>query len=751
MSSLPCNICIGPRIHATKILIDKPITFQNISTSNPRPVRRFSSLEDQRSNLTINTSTSTPSRTIGLEIGYVKDSKDVTKSPSTSRDGGPTGRRMSSQNSEDRSHFRRMVFSIRMQYRRTRESTTSIKQSNFTYYRLLTLSSLICNRMLGHRTEKQSTRTPDTNPVLELSPVLLHRSERVVHNGRVGDRQSDDDSNEVIRLQISASTTTLEALVPIQILVKAETQPIVQDTFGNTEMIRKGEAVLMEGLGLARQMAYTAGWTCLEEDDSQMVEWVRDQMSIQWSSEPQPSTFLPVCATLDGLQTFTRARTPSNSGLRVKTPKLSPYTSRTHSFTGKRREGLGISDKRDSTLKRLQEVTETLQAHEKEKLGDKDQSRAKVTIAAVEGATPQRPGLKTSFGGFSSLNNSRIQTLALAEGTEDHLGMSLSISPLAGSTILKEQTTPPQEQPSAFSDGIGPLDFLGMDANKPVSPKPKALSRFSIKSYQLERSNYGLKDEWGIGGKATNSTLGSTTANDVISTPPLIADVSLSGSVSPLTSSSESLPVTDFLQGLSPSKPYVSVSRFNFNRYSSSLGSGREEQSSSPPQDSHLIENGNKRKSVVGTFSNISSTSKCGIGAQISLERPQLEKPAEIVHDFLGESFGTSPVPSSKAKFERSYKTPDVSPSLPAELARVQSAPTNLGSTGTKTVQFAGIGQFDDDFDEGRLQVQRAHSEPAIATSAGSSSLLENTTDSSSNSSVSNSKSKAHTRRSWGQ
>ncbi|KAF9346534.1 hypothetical protein BGX26_001934 [Mortierella sp. AD094] len=649
-----------------------------------------------------------------------------------------------------------MTFSISMQYRRQKERS---KKLSFTYYRLLTSASHILDRMLGDKTERLPTKAGETNSMLDLSPVLLHQSERIIHNGRVRASQPDDDSNELLCLRIFASTMFLEVSAPIQILVKVETQPTVQDAFGNTETIRKGETVLMEGLGIARDMAHTAGWTCLEEDDSRMVEWVRDEMRIQWSSEPQPSTLLPVCATVEGLQTFTRTRTLSNNGLRVRTPNLSPYLSRTHSLIGKRREGHGLSDRRDSTLKRLQEVTETLQAHEKQKLEDEDHSRAsKVTIAAVESTQTQRPGLKTSFGGFSSLNNSRMQTLALAEGTEDHLGMSLSISPSSGSTSIKEQTTPPQEQPSSFSDGVGPLDFLGMETNKQTSPKPK-ISRFSIKSYQLERSNHGLKDEWAIGGKSfnTNSTLGAATAtattNDLISTPPLIADISLSGTVSPLTPSPESLPVTDFLQGLSPPKPYVPVGRFNYSSGSSrfsGIGKGGEEQPNSLAQDNNNIDNGSRK--TIGTFSNTSGTFKSGIGAQIAQERSQADKPAEVVHDFLGESFGTSHVQPFKTKFERPYKTPEISSSLPTELERVQSAPKNLGSTATKSVQFADIEEFDDG---SRMQVQRAYSEPATMTVTGSDSLLDDSSSSSSSSSqssVSNSsKSKAHTRRSWGQ
>ncbi|KAF8953982.1 hypothetical protein BGZ46_003087 [Entomortierella lignicola] len=761
MSSLPSNICIGPKIRATRILIDKPITPQNITISNPRPIRRFSSFKGT-TDLTINTSTITPSRTIGLEVASIEDSKDTTKSPPMSRDGiiSPSGRRMSTQTSDDRSQLRKMTFSIRMQYRRQKENSSNMLI--LTLYHLLQSTSLFIDRLLsssdGLREQSTTTtKSQETKSLFDFHPVILHQSQRIVHNGRVGDIQPDDDSDETLCLEISASTTSMEISAPIQILVKVETQPTVQDAFGNTDMIRKGETVLMEGLGLAREMAHTAGWSCLEEDDSRMVEWVRDQMNIKWSSERQPSTFLPVSTALEGLQTVTRLRTLSTSSLRIKTPNLSPYPSRTHSFNGKRRESPGSGDRRDSTLKRLQDVTETLQQHEQEKQRieeeDNNSSASKVTIAAatVESGEPQRPGLKTSFSGFSSLNNSRIQSLTLAEETEDHLGMSLSISPSNGSTGVKGQTLspppppPPKEQLDTFNDCIEPLDFLGMNADKQVSPKPKALSRFSIKSYQLERSNHGLGDEWAIGGNFSN-TLGAstTTKSDFLTTPPLIADQSLSGTVSPLTPSPEGVPVTDFLQGLSPPKLYVPVNRFNYNGGSSRMGSGvgvglgvgkgGEELFNSPNQDGNINDNGSRRLSSIGSFSNLGSATKNGIAPL------QSEKQYEATQDFLGESFGTSPIPAFKSKYDGTYNKQGLS-FLPTEIEKDLLTPTNLGvtaTTTTKTVQFADTEQFDD----------------SMTSSAESQSLSDNSFNSSSSSSLSsleNSKFKAHTRRSWGQ
>ncbi|KAI1306751.1 hypothetical protein EDD11_004677 [Mortierella claussenii] len=827
---LPSNLCIGPSLCATKILLDKPIinagAAASITSSAPRPVRRFSSIGggggDQPHNLTINTITLTPSRTIGLEVATAKDREEArcqlfskegvvfasdrhvliqalgstTSTPPTSRDAA--GRRRSSMlSTETSSQWLKMVFSITMQHhhvRNSREHSTAAAVANFQpYYSLLSMLS----KLLDNFDSKERQCSPQ-DVTADIRPVLLHRSDRVVEYGRARAREEHDISgDQVLQLEISASTASLQASDPIQILVKVITQPMQQDAFGNTEMIRKGEIVLMEGLDMARQMAQAAGWTCLAEDDSHMVEWVRDQMSIQWSSEATstPLMLLPVSSTLKGLDTFVRSRTTSNGSTRVRTPSLSPYASRTHSYRKLRAE-VGEDEKRDSTLARLQEATENLQAHEKEaKEAEEHLTLPNVTIAAAEGSSAGRPGLKTSFGGFSSLSDTRIQTLALAEETEDHLGMALSISPLGGTTSLKERST---IEPShgggsgngAFSEGIGPLD-----ESKPVSPKPRMLSRFSIKSYQLERNNHGLSDEWLIGG-GLNTTLGGTqsastasSGDDFVSTPPLVADNGLSGNVSPLTPSPEALPTTDFLQNLGApghrSKLFDRSGHHDQQQalsgnlgkskhlFDGGIGSGASDDLLSDSLDnSNLVDNGSRKN--LTRFGGVSVIGKGGANHAHSnvLNPSPLDAPVELVHDFLGESFSTPP----KSLFSRPLLRMD----LKTGWDRAQSAPavpvaSSLPMT-TKMVHFADSDSLQQQLQQQSKDVlQRVHSEPAVMTTApllsqcepsslfGDAttrrpSLTAQSSSSSSNSSLSSlssmssmSKSKAHTRRSWGQ
>ncbi|KAF9959067.1 hypothetical protein BGZ65_000878, partial [Modicella reniformis] len=566
--ALPTNLCISPNLCATKILVDKPITNQATVTPISKPVKRFSSIRD---NLTIDTSTPAPSQTLGLEVVTTKRltgarcqlfcknsvvfasdkhhlvrSLEATSTPSTSRGDGAVGRHTSLASAGDSTQWPKMVFSISMQHLRHMERPTTIQE------RLLASISCMVDRFSKSAAEEQSSQAQDRT--IYFSSVVLHQSNRVVENGQVRPNLPDDDVSKTLGLEISATTLSLQSDSPIQIQVKVITQPVAQDAFGNTEMVRKGEAVLMEGLVLARQMAKAGGWTCLEEDDSQMVEWVRDQMSIQWDLESttQASTLLPVCSGVDGLQTYTRSRTLSGGGFRVRTPNISPYASRTHSYHAKKRKDLGLGERRDSTLARLQQVSANLQAHKKREQGDENHLRVPtVAIAAAEGPSLQRPPLRTSFGGFSSLNDSRMQTLALAAKTEDHLGLALAM----GSPPSPEERK--QDKIGVFGEGIGPDDAQNNNNNNSNNnskdqaspPEPRRISRFSIKSYQLERSNHGLSGEWGIG--SLDANFGKITAtNDLLSTPPLITDVGLPGTVSPLTPSPEHVPTTDFLQGL---------------------------------------------------------------------------------------------------------------------------------------------------------------------------------------------------------
>ncbi|KAG0364841.1 hypothetical protein BGZ54_007105 [Gamsiella multidivaricata] len=799
LSLLPTNLCIVSSLCATKILIDKPVVPQPAAASpSKQTVRRFSSFKSDhfhQSNLTINTASLTPARTVGLEVKVTKGLKDAryqlfckdgivfannkhplmhslnnTTTPPTSRD-GPARRRTSSVTSEDVSQWPRMVFSITMQHLRHQGRGIGI-QITTAYHQLLTSASLMLDRLLRSNIGQQGNASDESQAEhnnISLQPVLLYQSDKVVHNVRVGHQsQEGDDTDESLRLEITASTKSLEPSAPIQIQVTVVTQPVAQDAFGNTETIRKGEAVLIEGLDMARQMAKAAGWTCLAEDDCQMVEWVRDQMSIQWSNDSvaRSSTLMPVCRAIDGLSTFARSRTFSNGNSRVRTPNLSPYASRTQSYRGKKHEELGLGERRDSTLERLQEVTNHLERHEdKTQESVESHLRAKVTIAAVENPASQRPGLKTSFGGFSSLSDSRMATLALAEATEDHLGMALSIPSSPNPQKEQQQQQQPQEMPESFSEGIGPLDYLsGATNSKPATPELKKLSRFSIKSYRMERDKHGLSDEWAIGGGLGLSFGGggapatTTTTSDLLSTPPLVADVGLglglglglSGVASPTTPSPEHVPAPDFLRGLDTPMGGVNGRKTSFqsnrgsSQYNSLFGSNRgnsEEQvlSSNLTQDSNLIDNCGRRS--ISSFGN----GRGSFGLSSNSSGPSsLEAPVELVHDFLGDSFAV-PSPTKSSLISR--------PKSEARLDRGLSAPVTTATT-TKTVHFA-----DNEVGSGKLQ--RVQSEPMKAFTAGSVDGVpyrqqDETHGSGSGSGASSpgsgmSKSKAHTRRSWGQ
>ncbi|KAF9909592.1 hypothetical protein BX616_011123 [Lobosporangium transversale] len=852
LSLLPPNLCIGSKICAAKLLIDKPFNTQSIAASvtnsctntppsappRPGPFKRFSSTAG--SNLTINTMPLMPPRIVGLEVvasGGPQDKRcrvlcndsvvfasdkhpllssanamifTINTTPPTSRDTGVTGHSALLLDTESRLQWPSMIFSITMQHRRQQQDPKLIlihSSSSSIQYRILKAALCFLERISGVRAA-YSTQHSFPEKGVNLQPVLLHCSDRVIQNGRVNIReQGDVNSDEVLRLQISASTISLEPSAPIQIEVKVVTQPMQQDAFGNTEMIRKGESVLMEGLGLARQMAKTAGWTCLAEDDSQMVEWVRDQMDIQWSTETASSfsssnAFIlrPLSISLNGLNTFVRSRTASSaSSTRTRPSSLSPYASRTQSYKIKRREelGPGMGDKRDSTLERLQKVSANLQTttQGKEKLDETHLKAPKATIAATKGSLstssspPQRPGLKTSFGGFSSLNDTRMQTLALAEQTEDHLGMALS----SGATNSpKKRSSADQNSDSGngpFSESVAPLDLLGAENQKPVSPTPHKWSRFSIKSYQLERSNYGLSNEWAIGSEGldmslssvpsvstavgailssspTSTLISASSSGELISSLPLSSEGGFLGTVSPQTPTPDNLPMTDLLKNMdvssppsispSPSRPKLFDRNTNYNKQSGSADDkGIDDQLSSGKLGSSSLIDSNSRKG--GTF-----TSRCGGGGVTSFGKggshhpSPLTTPVELVHDFLGESFTSSTSISKPALFSRPLSRND----LALTMERVQSAPTvpksssSLSSSSTtKTVNFADIEQQEQQKDDRLL---RAHSDPIVRTTTlcldDSLSLESDKTHSPLYSMQSSfSKSKAHTRRSWGQ
>ncbi|KAF9183931.1 hypothetical protein BGZ51_003676 [Haplosporangium sp. Z 767] len=800
---LPSNVYVGSSLCATKILIDKSVTTLMALNSPPKPaqVKRFSSIGGSpKTSLTINTTPLTPARTVGLEVVNAKNlqgpcyqafcrnnvvfatgehpiirSLSSNTTPPISRE-SIAERHATSDISDDTSRWPRILFSVRMQHIRHDKPRTLIARlthwSVMASQRLLTSLSLALRRLVVDLTNSSVVQHKDE--ALDLQPVVLHQSDRVFQHGRVRQKQEDDNKEETLRLDISASRTSLDTSTPVQILVSVFSQPMLQDTFENADIIRKSEAVLLEGLVLARELAQVAGWSCLEEDDCHMIEWVRDQMDIQWIMESGANSgaLVPVCTFIQGVKTYARSSS-SNVNIRARTPKLSPYTSRTTSYQGKRKdEGLGINNIGDATLERLQKTSENLQAMEAEQHGyaenmeeDRGQSpksspirdSSKVTIAAVEAPSTFSKSLKTSFGGFSSLSDSRTQTMVLAEKTEDHLGMALSlVSPMGGSA----SATPIQDSISAFDDGVTSSDLYGTGNNSCASspPEPKKLSRFSIKTYQLERSNHGLSDEWGIGGLGLNASVSSAKKDVLSSTSPLIADHAFPENVSPLGLSSDISLQKDFLEHLDPfvgQKTSVQTS-------SSQHKSDHDPEGDEPPRNlspgSNIVDNDNRRRygSRVGSFRNVSGTDS-GSGATSSFSpfsKSRSPSPLrvidELVPDFLGDSFA---MPKSMV----SHKGPD------SAMERTQSCP-NTGST--KAVHFAEMETRDmlaraksdqimstatsltDVNGDPSLEVSR----PLLSTNLSSSSILSScSTSSSSSSSLSAiSRSKAHTRRSWG-
>ncbi|KAF9917832.1 hypothetical protein FBU30_000503 [Linnemannia zychae] len=662
---------------------------------------------------------------------------------------------------------------------------------------------------------------------LKLEPILLHQSDCTVQNGRVGPKTDDSEVEDVFTLEISASRTSLDVSTPIQIQINVISQPMPNNTFGNTEAISNGEAILIEGLVMARSMARRAGWTCQEEDESEMIEWVRDQMDIQWLSETIADTdvLFPICSTVEGIHRFRRARTFSNGSIRIRTPNLSPYASRTHSYQNKRNEDQRLGLQCDTTISQLHKFSTNIKEHkaiQSEEAGDlphvndtngendkglsprhvEENGASKVSIAAVESNTVKRP-LKTSFGGFSSLNESRSQTLALAEMTEDHLGLALSAPspPARSSSSGSSNNSAAQEKSTGtFGDGISSSDLGAIETTKPSLPPERSLSRFSIKSYQLERNNHGLGDEWALGD--VDQFLGSTSTKIDLSTPPLIAERRPSGGISPLSPSPSKFQDIDFLQDLTGR-----VSPKTHDNVSLQNGSGAvllESAAVSPNEKPHIENIRRKSFGVFGPRSNSGLSQPNDLGSSGSSDSNRdrkspaqlLEEPLEFVPDFLGNSFG-SPKTSAPATFTdvpdflgASFRTPKSSPSSTAakhvpdflgntfgsppkrafvklsdtdpSLERNYSSPGAIGST--KVVHFAEVDAAD--------KLRRTDSEPithvhesgsngTARRNSGSNEggdedsemLRKSMLNDNSNLLVSpqTSKSKAHTRRSWGQ
>ncbi|KAG0096694.1 hypothetical protein BGZ93_004133 [Podila epicladia] len=582
------------------------------------------------------------------------------------------------------------------------------------YQHLLKNLSIVLGQFLAF-----SGVSPDhSRTTFSLDPVILFRANRAHHKGRVQPWNPDCD-DEAFELEISAATASIEITSPVQISVQVVTEP-VRDTFGNSEMIRKGEVVLMEGLDLARDMARRAGWTCLAEDDSQMIEWVRDQVIIQWSTPSQEST-KNVSSTLEGLTVVYRSRSSSAGSTRTKTPTLSPYASRTHSFSGRRRsKHSGGGHHRDSTLERLQEAAEMLEPNKAKDAGQEKQNPTRkvrrksidggqepetrsplVSIAAAESPSHPSPraGVVTSFGGFSSLNESRTQSLALAEKTEDHLGLALSIPSVRGSSPSSNSPSPKEmdQKVTSFGEGITSADILGI-GYAPSPPEPKKLSRFSIKSYQLERNN--TSTDWGLGNDiGLGSNAGSPKATSPSTTT--LSRFSAYNMSSPASKPKPEpdVPIVDFLQDLPP------------------LNTALKDSVTNPTT------NGIPGARSFGGFRS-GSISRIN-GSQSGLKSGSFE-PQELVPDFLGGL---------------------TLPSRNEPLDRTQSS-QSLGAP--KTVHFAEVNTKDflrHHSDPGMLQ---DHSTPDMDP-ASTRPSLESDSSGSSSSSTPNSKSKNHTRRSWGQ
>jgi hypothetical protein len=539
-------------------------------------------------------------------------------------------------------------------------------------------------------------------------------------------------------------------------------------------------------------MARQANWTCLEEDDCQMIEWVRDEMSIRWSSELAHGhdQWQPICSSIEGAKRPRRSRTSSNGSVRVKTPTLSPYASRTNSLHGKKRESQLLSHRRTSTLDRLKEASETLLEHGAES-GSKedllttkdakqptDRKSSKVSIVAVEPVSPQRPGIKTSFGGFSSLNVSRSHSLALAEETEDHLGIALSIPSTGGASSPKERQGHRGLQ--AFGEGITAADILGAEGglspSKPSPPEPRKLSRFSIKSYQLERNK---TDDWGLGSLDTTLNPPMSGKSEISTTPPLVADVSVSGTVSPLSpvSRQSQEQVHDFLSGSTPPKSNVNrPQQFGMSLFGTASD---DQQPRTMSESSNGVDNSNSTDDSTSSSSSsrrsfgvysprksFSSNSSSSNSSNNSNPAPTytnnsispLDAPVELIPDFLGAS-----LPSAKAT-SISTRQGAVVPGVAAAGTTLNRVLSSSSTSAIKAVHFS------DSATEDRLQ--RVESDPCtvrLSSSLATDPILlgEDNTDmlvtedagvrrpmsSSRSSSISSSssKSKAHTRRSWGQ
>ncbi|KAG0240707.1 hypothetical protein BGW41_006704 [Actinomortierella wolfii] len=382
--------------------------------------------------------------------------------------------------------------------------------------------------------------SPHKRACIPVEPVVLYRSGvNVVRSGQQQETPQEEDPSQEptvprgdqFQLWIAAECESLEATSPIRLSVNVLTPPTENDVFGNTAAIQQGEQILMEGLWMARRMASKAKWTCVEEDDSNMVEWVRDQMDIQWVTYPysfnsdsaststtqairDPRWVLQHRTSMMGLQLLTRYSRSTASGAtsgdrrgrpQSRTPVLSPYASRTNSFVSKPRQSHLRDHQRNSTLDRLQKVTDKLEASSTDKSAtataaasttpskstdsscrpsstmlkagglsipevEESQSEAaplKVasgssssssssSASSASSATARR-SLVTSFGGFSSARSSREGGAPHhspdLEPAMDYLGLALAGGSAATSQTNFMSSSPPADTSSFIYNG----------------------------------------------------------------------------------------------------------------------------------------------------------------------------------------------------------------------------------------------------------------------------------------------------------
>ncbi|KAG0228493.1 hypothetical protein BGW42_002117, partial [Actinomortierella wolfii] len=370
VDDLPTNIYIGAGLVPKRLLLAAPTSTASRS--------------------------SMPSRTIGVDfVSASHPAQAESSSPSPSSPSPSISRTEqiilgaddyeAENNQPPQSHC--MKLTVKMEFRRT--------QLPSGYSSLIQKLGDVCFQPVPPLFSTPSS--PHKRACIPVEPVVLYRSGvNVVRSGQQQETPQEEDQSQEptvprgdqFQLWIAAECGSLEATSPIRLSVNVLTPPTENDVFGNTAAIQQGEQILMEGLWMARRMASKAKWTCVEEDDSNMVEWVRDQMDIQWVTYPyssnsdntststtqairDPRWVLQHRTSMMGLQLLTRYSRSTASGAtsgdrrgrpQSRTPVLSPYASRTNSFVSKPRQSHLRDHQRNSTLDRLQKVTDKLEA-----------------------------------------------------------------------------------------------------------------------------------------------------------------------------------------------------------------------------------------------------------------------------------------------------------------------------------------------------------------------------------------------------